>query len=124
MWESESFCADDPVAIQEYVQINDARRVCERFNAAHGSLYSLAALEQFQWRQRGFNFQRYIQIPGLILETHRLSFVKGRNLQSAQVSVLEGGNRLLDICLPVTQIRSEGEIGFLEVELHPGVPRL
>ena len=89
------------------VDINNARALGSKAQAAHRALDIQQRLHQPLRRQFRFDFDYAIQKPFLIAQFHRLRFVQGRLLYHAHAVHGQGLDRPRDVQSAVTDVRSE-----------------
>ncbi len=87
------------------------------------ALNALSGAQQRQWHQLRLHFRHAVQEPALGHRAHGLGFIKGRAPPHRCARRDQGLQRPLDVLLPVSLVRPQGEIGGLGGASHRSLRR-
>src|SRR5208283_2200362 len=101
---------DGVVAVEENVQIDEARAFGEGFAAAHGGFDGAKFVQQIEGGQIGLRFENGVEKPGLFEEVHGLGFVDAGEFQDADAGFGEKAERFAQIVFAVADVGSERDV--------------
>jgi hypothetical protein len=104
----------DCVAVENDVDIDCARTVDYRANAAEVILDVVDAMQQLQGEERGLEFRHLVEEPGLIGESHGRRFVEAAGAQQLQIRPIEFFESLPQPGFTISQVGTEREPGRLQ----------
>ena len=97
--------------VEEYVDVDGTRPLCDQALSAHGAFDALNAGEQLAWEQTCLDFDNHVEKPGLIEELARFRFVDGGSAEDGEVAVLEEAQGAFESGFASTDIGAKGKIG-------------
>jgi len=114
-------CVDHGVAVEEDVEVDEARPVGEGLAAAHAGFDSAESGEEFFRRESGAGFQGSVEEPRLVQITDGFRLVKTGEPRDGEAGVFEKLNGSAEIGFAVADVRAESDVdrGHQEIIVSP-----
>ena len=110
MWDLEIGSGDGVVAVEEDVQVDQARAFGEGFFAAHLRFDVAECREELRGREIGLRFEDGVEEPGLIEIINGLGFVDAGDSCDADGGFAEESDGFAQVCLAVANVGAQRQV--------------